>query len=79
MDYNQLITYLMGAALAALGWFSKTIWELTHKNRSDISALRETIHIVYMPRSDFSEFRQELFTMLHRIEDKLEKKSDKQI
>lgn len=77
MELDQLITYLMGAALAGLGWFSKTIWELTHQNRHEISNLRETIHIVYMPRADFSEFRTELFSMLHRIEDKLEKKSDK--
>ena len=45
--------------------------------KDDLYKFREQVAREYIPKNEFNQFRDELFTALRRIEDKIEKKSDK--
>ncbi len=45
--------------------------------KEDLYKFREEVAKDYIPKNEFNLFKEELFTTLRRIEDKLEKKSDR--
>ena len=77
MELQFLINMALGSALTAIGWFARELWSAVQNLKDDIYKLREEIAKDYMPKDDFNAFKSELFSMLRRIEDKLEKKEDK--
>ena len=77
MDTQQIINVLLGTALTVVGWFARELWTAVQTLKDNLYKLREEIAKDYMPKEDFYSFKSELFTMLRRIEDKLEKKEDK--
>lgn len=77
MDTQQIINILLGSALTVVGWLARELWSAVQALKDDLYKLREEIAKDYMPKEDFYSFKSELFTMLRRIEDKLEKKEDK--
>lgn len=77
MELQFLINMALGSALTAIGWFARELWSAVQNLKEDLYKLREEIAKDYMPKDDFNAFKSELFSMLRRIEDKLEKKEDK--
>ena len=77
MELQVLINMALGGALTASGWFARELWSAVQNLKEDLYKLREEIAKDYMPKDDFNAFKSELFSMLRRIEDKLEKKEDK--
>lgn len=77
MELQVLINMALGSALTAVGWFARELWSAVQNLKEDLYKLREEIAKDYMPKDDFNAFKSELFSMLRRIEDKLEKKEDK--
>ena len=77
MDIQTLLNVGLGAASSILGWFARELWSAVNILKDDLYKLREEIAKDYMPKDEFVVFKSELFTMLRRIEDKLEKKEDK--
>lgn len=77
MELQFLINAALGSALTAIGWFARELWSAVQNLKEDLYKLREEIAKDYMPKDDFNAFKSELFSMLRRIEDKLEKKEDK--
>lgn len=77
MELQFLINMALGSALTAVGWFARELWSAVQNLKEDLYKLREEIAKDYMPKDDFNAFKSELFSMLRRIEDKLEKKEDK--
>ena len=77
MELQVLINMALGGALTAGGWFARELWSAVQNLKEELYKLREEIAKDYMPKDDFNAFKSELFSMLRRIEDKLEKKEDK--
>ena len=77
MEMQLLINMALGSALTVGGWFARELWSAVQNLKEDLYKLREEIAKDYMPKDDFNAFKSELFSMLRRIEDKLEKKEDK--
>lgn len=77
MDFQNLLNIGLGTISAVLGWFARELWNAVQILKEDVYKLREEIAKDYMPKNEFQQFRDELFYMLRRIEDKLERKEDK--
>ena len=75
---QSLINFILGGALAALGWFARQIWDAIKELRSDLARLREELPSRYVPKDEFHQFSTALFTKLDRIEDKIDTKKDKE-
>ena len=77
MDVQEIINILLGIGMSVTGWFARELWSAVQTLKDNLYKLREEIAKDYMPKDEFVAFKSELFTMLRRIEDKLEKKEDK--
>jgi len=76
-EFQDLINLGAGAALAAMGWFAKTLWDAVQELKKDLAKLREDLPIQYTRKDDFKDFAQELREMFKLINEKLDKKADK--
>ena len=77
MEFHTILNLALGSLSAILGWFARELWAAVQALKDDLYKLREEIAKDYMPKDEFQTFKSELFSMLRRIEDKLEKKEDK--
>lgn len=77
MNPYEIITYIMGVAMTALGWFARQLWQDVKDLSTVVSNLKESLPKEYVLKDDFANFRTELFDLLHRIENKLDSKQDK--
>ena len=77
MEFQDLVNIGLGFAASVFGWFARTLWEAIQGLKDDLYKLKEEIAKDYIRKDEFSDFKNELFTMLHRIEDKIERKQDK--
>ena len=76
-DFQSIINIGAGAALAAIGWIARTLWDAVQNLKDDLAKLREEIAKDYVPRNDFKEFAGEIRSMFQKISDKLDNKADK--
>jgi hypothetical protein len=76
-ELQTLLNVGLSTACAVIGWFARELWTAVQVLKDDVYKLREEIAKDYMPKDEFVAFKRELFTMLHRIEDKIEKKEDR--
>jgi ATP-dependent protease HslVU (ClpYQ) peptidase subunit len=77
MDTQLIINFVLGSIASVTGWFARELWAAVQQLKEDLYKLREELAKDYMPKEEFIAFKGELFTLLHRIEDKIEKKEDK--
>jgi len=77
MEFQTILNFALGSLSAVLGWFARELWAAVQALKDDLYKLREELAKDYMPKDEFQTFKSELFSMLRRIEDKLEKKEDK--
>jgi hypothetical protein len=77
MDYQTIINLGAGAALSALGWFARQLWEAVQGLRTDLAKLREELPKTYITKDDFKDAVSELKTLLIAIDNKLDRKADK--
>jgi len=77
MDTQLIINFVLGSIASVTGWFARELWAAVQQLKEDLYKLREELAKDYMPKDEFIAFKGELFTLLHRIEDKIEKKEDK--
>lgn len=76
-EYQTLINYGAGAALAAIGWFARTLWEAVQELKQDLAKLREEIPQTYTVKQDFTKAMDKIEALFQRIYDKLDEKEDK--
>ena len=76
-EYQIIVNIFLGASLAAVGWFSRQLWDAVSELKNDLSNLRVEIAKDYVPRNDFKEFTVEIREMFTKVLDKLEAKVDK--
>lgn len=77
MDIQTLINAAAGAALTAIGWFARVLWEANKELRKDLASLREEIPKTYVSKSDFRDAWREVMDLLREINNKLDRKADK--
>lgn len=82
MDLQTVVNLVGGAALAALGWFARTIWEAQVKLREDHEAHRLHVAEKYTKTEAFEKavdkFTQDMKTGFDKVFERLDRKQDKQ-
>jgi hypothetical protein len=77
MDFQTIINLAGGAALGAVGWFARQLWDAVGGLRGDLSKLREELPKTYITKDDFKDAVRELKDLLTSIDTKLDRKQDK--
>lgn len=82
---QQLFNIVIGVAGALGGWWMKAMWEgLKDLQKTDYELTQQVNNLQilvagqYMRREEFDKVGQAIFAKLDRIEDKLDKKVDKE-
>lgn len=76
-EYQTLINWGAGTALACLGWFARQLWDAVQSLKKDLATLREELAKDYVPKIEWRSDLSELRGLLQRIYDKLDEKADK--
>ena len=82
MDWQHLINWGGGAALAAIGWFARQLWDSVKELREDFAGLRLHVSENYVKKSEVDTFRADMDKRFDRIElllDKLYEKLDSKV
>lgn len=77
MEFQTILNVVLGSLTGILGWFGREMYAAVNQLKDDLYRFREEVAKEYIPKTEFNLFKEELFTFLRRIEDKLEKKSDR--
>ena len=82
---QQLFNIVIGVAGALGGWWMKAMWEglkdlqkTDHELTQQVNNLQVLVAGQYMRRDEFDNVSRAIFAKLDRIEDKLDKKVDKE-
>lgn len=82
---QQLFNIVIGIAGALGGWWMKAMWEglkdlqkTDHELTQQVNNLQILVAGQYMRREELDKVGQAIFAKLDRIEDKLDKKVDKE-
>lgn len=77
MEMQELYNIGIGAAVAGVSWFLRTMYENIADLKNQIHQNELRIHDHYVRRDDYREDMQEIKNILHAIFDKLDGKADK--
>lgn len=77
-DFQSYLNWGGGAALSALGWFARQMWDAVRSLKSDLESLRLDLAKNYLPKEEYKETLREIRDMFRHISDKLEQKVDKE-
>lgn len=77
-DFQAYLNWGGGAALSALGWFARQLWDAVKQLKTDLEDLRLDIAKNYVPKEDYKETIKEIKEMFKYISDKLDAKADKE-
>jgi hypothetical protein len=74
---QDYINIIFGTAASVTGWLGRELWQAIKELRYDLAKLREELPTRYVPKDEFHNFSTAIFKKLDRIEDKIDKKLDK--
>ena len=77
MDFQTLINFCAGAAVAVFGWFARELWVAVKDLKEDIHKIEVELPSHYLRKDEFAEAMKEVKEMLGKIFDKLDDKADK--
>jgi hypothetical protein len=77
MQSQDLINIVAGSALAAIGWFSRQIWDAVKELRTDLHRIETDLPKNYVMKVDLDRRMEHIEQMFQRIYDKLDGKADK--
>jgi hypothetical protein len=84
MSLQEIINTGIGAALAAIGWFARTIYDSLSELKQDIDDHKLHVSETYVKKSEVDNLRAEMDKRFDRIEqmiarlfDKIDAKADK--
>jgi hypothetical protein len=78
MDFQSIINFVLPTAFTVLGWFCRELWTAVQGLKADVAKLREELPTKYVSKSDFNDRWEEVLKAIHRIEDKLDRMTEKQ-
>ena len=76
MDQST-INIALSAALAAIGWFARQLWEAVQSLKNDIHRIETDLPKSYVLKGDLDKRMDHIESMFQRIYDKLDGKQDK--
>lgn len=76
-DFQTYLNWGGGAALSALGWFARQLWDAVSMLKNDLEILKVDMAKNYVPKEDYKEFTREIREMFRHISEKLDSKADK--
>jgi hypothetical protein len=74
---QSVINYILGAGLACIGWFARTLWDATQKLKEDLKDVEVDMAANYVRKIELDNRLDKIENMLSRIWDSLDKKADK--
>ncbi len=84
MTLQEIINTFIGAALAAIGWVARILYESLNKLRQDVDTHKLHVSETYVKKSEVESLRLEMDKRFDRIEqmiarlyDKIDAKADK--
>lgn len=77
MDWQQLFNIGAGAALGAIGWFARQLWDAVENLKKEIADLRLHVSNNYMRSEDIQRMFSRIEVQLDKILDKVDQKVDK--
>lgn len=77
MISQDLLTALVAAGFAAIGWFARQIWTALADLRIDIHKIEVDLPLSYVRRDEHGADMTEIKQMLQKIFDRLDQKADK--
>jgi len=77
MDYQTVLNIALAFVSSVTGWFAREMWAAVKELQSDLAKLREDLPKEYVSKDDYKEDIREIKTMINKIFDKLDGKSDK--
>lgn len=84
MTLQEIINTGIGAALAAIGWFARQLWDSVKELKKDIDDHKLHVSESYVKKSEVENLRTEmdkrfdrLEQMIARLSDKIDHKADK--
>lgn len=78
METQAMINLILGAGMAALGWFAREMWSAAKELKADLARLREELPQKYALKEDLEKVINRIDAKLDKIFDRLEYKQDKQ-
>lgn len=78
MDFQVAFDISLSIIFALGGWFMRIIWSSITSLTKDLKSLDDKVSETYARRDDMRTLSDALFKKLDRIEDKLDRKVDKQ-
>lgn len=72
-----VINWVLGAAMALLGWLGRTLWDAVAELRKDLRALEIDLPSTYVRKIDIDARFDKIDMTLERLFDKLDHKADK--
>lgn len=77
-EWQALFNLMGGLISGGLLWMLKTLWARVHSQSERIGALEVLVAGKYVTREDYQRTSEAMFAQLRRIEDKLDRKADKE-
>jgi Zn-dependent M32 family carboxypeptidase len=77
MDWQQLFNIGAGAALGAIGWFARQLWDAVENLKKEIVDLKLHVSTNYMRSEDIQRMFNRIENQLDKILDKVDQKADK--
>lgn len=73
LNYQDLLNFVLTGVSGALGWFAREMYLAVQNLKEDLYRFREQVAKEYAPRTEMVTMKEEIMTLLHRIEDKLDR------
>ena len=67
----DIFSGIVMAGFGGVGWFAREVWGMISLLKQDILLLKDQVHMNFVRKDDFKEFKDNLMTTLLRIEDKI--------
>lgn len=77
MDFQTIINFAIGAAIACIGWFARTLWDAVYKLKDDLKNLEVKIGTDYVRYDRLQDALKPLMDALNEIRETLHTKADK--
>ena len=77
MNLQEFFNITLPLVFVAIGWFLKELWSAVQSLKIEVHDIRTHLAENYMHKDDFSDRWDEVLKAVHRIEDKLDRITEK--
>jgi hypothetical protein len=77
MDFQNLVNIAASAALMALGWWCRQIWDSVQELKKDVQKIEVDLPTNYVRQADMNARFDRIETILNQLFERLDRKVDK--